>query len=56
MRNCAYLETQSKNTNPKNFLLTRPFIDHLRTESGIKTQREIKKQSFQGIKEMAVFR
>ena len=39
MRNCAYLETQSKNTNPKNFLLTRPFIDHLQTENGIKTQR-----------------
>lgn len=36
--------------------IQRPFIDHLRTESGIKTQRQIKKQSFQCIKEMAVFR
>ena len=36
--------------------IQRPFIDHLRTENGIKTQRQIKKQSFQCIKEMAVFR
>lgn len=36
--------------------IQRPFIDHLRMENGIKTQRQIKKQSFHGIKEMAIFR